>query len=67
MIRPEYGEVPTSVDDCVVAVGCSNADRICHPITSKERKGLQMSIWLYLLIIVLAVLAFGGYRRYSRR
>ena len=35
--------------------------------TSEERKGLQVSIWLYLLIIVLAVLAFGGYRRYSRR
>ena len=64
MSRPEYGEVPTSVDGCVVDARTPIASAIQH---REERKGLQMSIWLYVLIIVLAVLAFGGYRRYSRR
>jgi hypothetical protein len=42
----------------------SNANRICHPDTAK--KGATMPIWLLILIIVLAIAAFGGFR-YSRR
>jgi hypothetical protein len=31
------------------------------------QKEAQMSIWLLIVIIVLVVLAFGGFRRFGRR
>ena len=64
----EPQEADLVAEGCVVAVGrvLSNADSFPPFADTSKEKRAQMSIWMLILIIVLVLCVFGGFRL-SRR